>query len=72
MGSKMCMRCRGQKKVLGTGWMEEECSVCNGVGRVMDAPINESVTESLERIDSFDNASPSPAHPKHKGGRKKA
>jgi hypothetical protein len=42
--SKMCMTCRGQKKVQGLGWMEIECANCDGLGRVptLDADTKES------------------------------
>jgi DnaJ-class molecular chaperone len=37
--SKVCMSCRGQKKVLGMGWIETECANCDGLGRMPSEPI---------------------------------
>lgn len=61
--SKMCLSCRGQKKVHGLGWMESECANCDGLGRVPDEQaiykesLSESVTEALDDLDTLKDRS---------------
>jgi len=30
----VCSKCRGQKNVIGIGYMEVTCPVCHGIGKV--------------------------------------
>ena len=66
--TKLCLRCRGQKKVQGMGWMEADCPNCSGLGRIpndeIKEPLVESVTESLDKLDSFKGAPSSPNYNK--------
>ena len=32
--TKQCNVCRGTKKVLGMGWIEQDCKACDGSGRI--------------------------------------
>lgn len=45
MTSKVCNVCRGTKRTLGMGWIEEDCRTCDGRGRI-DVPDIGKVVEA--------------------------
>jgi len=55
--AKRCLRCLGNKTVMGLGWVDMECPACDGLGTVNHEPpkhddLTTTTTETLEALDA--------------------
>ena len=59
--TKVCARCRGQKKVSGMGWIERTCDECSGSGYVPRETRTTHISDDYPASVSFDCTSPTPS-----------